>query len=266
MILRVSNDNAGRATRDGLPTKKQKGLAAAARRATGRLRRLFGHDVADNSVEAKVAVANFLTAMLGVTARIYPGWQKLLNDALADCSLSFDERRNLFEMHPVDDYFFAAVVALETVKLRGLYTPLEAAELLGEIGEQVDAKAGRVDRIVSDLIFLMLGRIGLGAGMEHMKAPYDKAVKTVLQQMGVGKIAAARGLLGDVALRHMLGEPLALGVPQWWKAFQAQFRIYWSEPEPVYMGEYDVAPATTAPALDKRAPTRRKLPRRAVAF
>src|SRR5436189_197685 len=79
----------------------------------------------------------------------------------------------------------AAVVALETAKLRGLYTPLEAAELLGEIGEQVDARAGRVDRIVSDLVFLMLGRIEMGAGMERMKAPYDKAVKTVLQQMGV---------------------------------------------------------------------------------
>jgi hypothetical protein len=262
MVLRVSNDTerAGRAAL-GLPKKKQKGLAAAAKRATGRLRRMFGQDVADNSVEAKDAVANFLTAMLGVTARIYPGWQRLLNDALADCALNFDERRNLFEMHPVDDYFFAAVVALETAKLRGLYTPEESAELLGEIGAQVDARAGRMDRIVSDLVFLMLGRIDLGAGMERMKAPYDKAVKTVLQQMGVTKIPAARGLLGDVGLRHMLGEPLALGVPQWWKAFQAQFRIYWNEPEPVYMAEDEVAPVTEAPA-----PARRKLRRRAVAF
>ena len=266
MVLRVSNDNRGDGIAFGLPTKKQKGLAAAAKRATSRLRRMFGADIPDTSVEAKVAVANFLTAMMGVSARLYPGWQKLLNDALTDCTLSFDERRNLFEMHPVDDYFFAAVVALEAVKLRGLYTPLEAAELLGEIGEQVDARAGRVDRVVSDLVFLMIGRIDMGAGMERMKAPYDKAVKTILQQMGVTKIAAARGLLGDVALRHMLGEPLALGVPQWWKAFQAQFRIYWNEPEPVYMDEYEVAPATAAPVLNKTGTARRKLPRRAVAF
>ena len=265
MSLRVSNDNSGGARKgrpaSGLPTKKQKGLAAAAKRATDRLGRMFGRDVADNSVEAKEAVAHFLTAMMGVSARLYPAWLKILNDALAECSLDFDERRNLFEMHPLDDYFFAAVVALETAKLRGLYTPLEAAELLSEIGEQVDAKADRTDRVVSDLVFLMLGRIDLGAGMERMKAPYDKAVKTVLQHLGIGKIAATRKLLGDVGLRHMLGEPLALGVPQWWKAFQVKFRIYWSEPEPVYMEEDEVGPVTEAPT-----PTRRKLRRRAVAF
>ena len=262
----VSNDN-GRGAASGLPTRKKTGFAAAARRATGRLRRMFGHDEADSSVEAKVAVANFLTAMAGVSARLYPAWQRILNDALADCHLDFDERRNLFEMHPVDDYFFAAVVALETAKLRGLYTPLEAAELLGEIGAQVDAKADRRDRLVSDMVFLMLGRIDLGAGMERMKAPYDKAVKTVLQQMGIAKIAATRKLLGDVGLRHMLGEPLALGVPQWWKAFQAQFQIYWNEPEPVYI-EDDEAPLATVKksSVDKGAPARRKLRRRAVAF
>src|SRR6185436_3585688 len=139
MSPRVSNDDnrRGGRTTAGLPTRKQKGIAAAARRVTGRLRRMLGQDEADNSVEAKDAVGHFLTAMLGVTARIYPAWQKLLNDALAECDLTFDERRNLFEMHPVDDYFFAAVVALETAKLRGLYTPEEATELLGEIGAQV---------------------------------------------------------------------------------------------------------------------------------
>ena len=258
----MPNDNAHGGRGASLPTRKKKGLAAAARRVTGRLRRLLGQDEADNSVEAKVAVAHFLTAMQGVAARLYPGWQTLLNDALAECDLTFDERRNLFEMHPIDDYFFAAVVALETAKLRGLYTPAEATELLGEIGAQVDAKAGRVDRVVSDLVFLMLGRIDLGAGMERMKAPYDKAVKTVLQQIGIGKIASTRKLLGDVALRHMLGEPLALGVPQWWKSFQAQFKIYWNEPEPEYLEDDELVPAPVAAP----APLRRTLRRKAAAF
>ncbi|MBX7200591.1 MAG: hypothetical protein K1X51_14580 [Rhodospirillaceae bacterium] len=257
----MSNDDGRGGRSAGLPTRKKKGLAAAARRVTGRLRRLLGQEEADKSVEAKDAVNHFLNAMLGVSARLYPGWQKLLNDSLAECELTFDERRSLFEMHPIDDYFFAAVVALETAKLRGLYTPPEAAELLGEIGAQVDAKAGRTDRVVSDLVFLMLGRIDLGSGMERMKAPYDKAVKTVLQHIGVGKIASTRKLLGDVALRHMLGEPLALGVPQWWKSFKAQFRIYWNEPEPVYLEDHEIAPATAAPA-----PLRRTLRKRAAAF
>lgn len=257
----MPNDNSQGGKAGGLPTRRNKGIAAAARRVTGRLRRLLGHEQADNSVEAKDAVSHFLTAMQGVSARLYPGWQKLLNDALSECDLTFDERRNLFEMHPVDDYFFAAVVALETAKLRGLYTPEEATELLGEIGAQVDAKANRTDRLVSDLVFLMLGRIDLGSGMERMKAPYDKAVKTVLQHMGVGKTAATRKLLGDVALRHMLGEPLALGVPQWWKSFKAQFKVYWNEPEPVYLEDYEVVPTAATPA-----PLRRGLRRRAAAF
>ena len=115
MCSRVSSDNAS-GGHGGLPTRKKKGLAAAARRVTGRLRRLLGHEGADNAVEAKDAVAHFLTAMVGVTARLYPAWQKLLNDSLAECELSFDERRNLFEMHPVDDYFFAAVVALVPIQ------------------------------------------------------------------------------------------------------------------------------------------------------
>jgi len=78
--------------------------------------------------------------------------------------LNYDERRTVFELHPIDDYFFAAVVALEAARLRTLYTPREAEELLSEIGEQVDVRAGRRDRVVSDLVFNMIGRIDLGSG------------------------------------------------------------------------------------------------------
>jgi len=79
------------------------------------------------------------------------GWSATLNDALSEHSLNYDERRTVFELHPIDDYFFAAVVALEAARLRTLYTPREAEELLSEIGEQVDVRAGRRDRVVSDL-------------------------------------------------------------------------------------------------------------------
>ena len=80
----MSNDNGHGGKSAGLPTRKKKGLAAAARRVTGRLRRMLGQEEADNAVEAKDAVRHFLTAMLGVSARLYPAWQKLLNDALAE--------------------------------------------------------------------------------------------------------------------------------------------------------------------------------------
>jgi len=66
-----------------------------------------------------------------------------------------------------------------------------------------------------------------------MKAPYDKVVKLILQQVGVHRIEATKPLMRDKGFRHLLGEPLALNVPQWWRAFQTKFRITWKEPEPV---------------------------------
>jgi hypothetical protein len=246
-----------------LPTKKQKGLAAAARRAGTKLRRFFGSDIPANSAEAKEAVAHFLTAMAAVSAQAFPGWQRVLNDGLSDCTLNIDDRRALFELHPIDDYFFAAVVALEAAKLRSLYNPMEASELLSEIGEQVDARAGRNDRVVSDLVFLTISRIDLGTGNDRMKTPYDKAVKTILQQIGMDRIDAASDLINDAGFRHLLGEPLALGVPQWWRAFHSQFSIYWNEPEPVYMDNDNVVPAAAQPVASS---PRRRGRRRAVAF
>jgi hypothetical protein len=225
------------------------------------MRRLVGASPLCETAEANEAVAYFLDAMTAVAARTYPCWHRTLNEALADCSLGFDDRRSLFEIHPVDDYYFAAVVALEAAKLRTLYTPQEASELLSEIGLQVDARSGRHDRVVSDLVFHMIGRIDLGAGRDRMKAPYDKVVKVVLQHMGLQLIEATRPLMKDVGLRHMLGEPLALGVPQWWRAFHTQFRIHWDEPEPVYINDDDLIPDVPV-----GLPTRRRPRRRAVAF
>jgi len=105
----------------------------------------------------------------------------------------------------------------------------------------------------------MIGRIDLGSGMERMKAPYDKVVKLILQQVGVHRIEATKPLMRDKGFRHLLGEPLALNVPQWWRAFQTKFRITWKEPEPVYLSD-DAAPVIAAPA------PRRRPRRRAAAF
>src|SRR5262249_353881 len=148
----------------------------------------------------------------------------------------------LFELNPIDDYFFAATVALEAARMRMLYTPREAEELLSEIGEQVDLRAGRQDRVVSDLVFDMLGRIGTSGGMEQIKAPYDTVVKAILLQIGVHRVETTKALMRDVAFRHLLGEPLALNVTQWWRAFQTKFRLTWKEPEPVYLSDDDAAP------------------------
>jgi hypothetical protein len=247
-----------------IPTRKKRGLAGLAWRLSGPVRRLLGVEGDDNSVEASLAVSYFLSEMLAASGRTYLTWSKLLNDALSECSLGFDERRSLFDANPVDDFYFAGVVALECARMRGFYPPFEAAEILGEVGDQVDAAAGRHDRVVSDLVFLILGRIELGAGVDRMKTPYDQVVKAILQHVGVHKIDNTKVLMSDKALRHLLGEPLALGVPQWWKSFQSRFRLYWPEPQvdPAPAEEIDIP----APAAEASVPMRGRRRRRATAF
>lgn len=264
--LKVAETDGG-ADRDApLGSQKEKGVAGVVRRTVVKLRRMFGADLPENTAEAKEAVRHFLAEMNSVAVRTYPGWVKILNQGLGEHELTYDERRALLEIHPIDDYFFAGIVALETARIRGLYTPDEATELLGEIGHQVDAAAGRQDRVVSDLVFLILGRIDLNTGVEHMKAPYDKVVKSILQQIGLNKIDATKGLMADKAFRHMLGEPLALGVPQWWKAFQAKFSLYWEAPEEMDEEETEMALQALAAANAAPARGRRRGRKRASSF
>jgi hypothetical protein len=131
----------------------------------------------------------------------------------------------LLEHPPLDDYYFAAVVGLEAAKIRRHLPPDRASEVLTEVAEQVDRAAGRPDRVVSDFAFFVMGRIDLEAGVERMKMPYDEAVKALLQKIGLEADEITRPLMDDLAFRHQLGEPLALGIPAWWKKFaQARAR------------------------------------------
>ncbi|MGE3334095.1 MAG: hypothetical protein AB7I36_10655 [Rhodospirillaceae bacterium] len=250
-----------------IPTRKKRGLAGLAWRLSLPVRRLLGSDDIDNNVEAQLAVSYFLNEMIAAAARTYPTWSRLLDNAFSECALNYDERRALFEVHPIDDYYFAGVVALECARMRGFYNALEASEILGEVGDQVDAAAGRSDRVVSDLVFYIMGKVELGSGVDRMKAPHDKVVKAILHHIGVDKVESTRALLRDKALRHQLGEPLATGIPQWWKAFQTQFRLYWPTPEERAAEAQIEEKAASAPASsDTPLPMRGRRRRRAVAL
>jgi hypothetical protein len=238
-----------------IPKKQIRGLPEFLIRLAPRIRAIIGAQSATSLVEAKDAVAHFLQAMEAVAARTYPNWSAILNARLSDCTLSFEDQRALIDRHPIDDYYLAGIVALEAARMRHSYTPAEADEILGEIGEQVDGVAGRMDRVVSDLVFDILGQIELGSGVDRMKMPHDKVVKAILQHMGFKKNDFTRELLFDVGFRHSLGEPLALHVPQWWKAFREQFIIHWPEPEP------EPGPETTAEDVPP-APTKKPEPKR----
>jgi hypothetical protein len=256
----------GSQKKPSLGEKKPKGLAAAVRRTMIKLRRMFGSDIPENMAEAREAVSHFLNEMNSVAARTYPAWNRILLDGLSEHALTYEESRALLEIHPLDDYYLAGIVAMDAARIRNLYPRDEATELLGEIGDQVDAAAGRQDRIVSDLVFRMIGRIDLNAEYDPSKAPYDKIVKTILQQMGVHKNAATRPLMNDKGYRHLLGEPLAVSVPHWWRDFQSRFTIYWEEPEEMDEEELDKALEALAASTAAPAPRRRRLRRRAASF
>jgi hypothetical protein len=249
-----------------LGEKKPRGVAAVMRRTVLRLRRLFGADVPENMAEAREAVSHFLSEMNSVAARTYPGWNRVLLDGLSEHDFSYDEGRALLEIHPLDDYYFAGVVAMDAARIRMYYAQAETTELLGEIGDQVDASAGRQDRVVSDLVFKMISRIGLNAEYDPSKAPYDKVVKTILQEMGVQKNPKTRPLMNDKGFRHLLGEPLAVNVPQWWQAFHAKFSLYWEEPEEMDEEELDEALRTLAASTAAPPPSRRRVRKRAASF
>jgi hypothetical protein len=261
----VTESPNGSQKKPGLGEKQPKGVAAAMRRTVIMLRRMFGSDVPENLAEAREAVSHFLGAMHSVAARTYPAWNRILIEGLSEHSLTYEESRALLEIHPIDDYYFAGVVAMDAVRIRQWYSADESTELLGEIGDQVDGAVHRQDRVVSDLVFKMIGRVDLNAEYDPSKAPYDKIVKTILQQMGVHKNALTRPLMNDKGYRHLLGEPLAVGVPHWWRDFHSKFSIYWDEPEEMDEDELDMALHTLAAQNAAPAP-RRRVRKRALSF
>ena len=117
--------------------------------------------------------------------------------------------------------------------VRQLFAPDEAEELLElDRREQVDALAGRGDRLVSDLLFAMIGRLDTIA-TDSQKKSYDQVVKVILQRLGIDRIEATEHLMGQALFRHILGEPLALGVPHWWNNFLAKYAIGRSRRDPI---------------------------------
>lgn len=208
------------------------------------------------TVEVKTAVARFLKHMAAASRKTFPAWQKKLIEGLDDCDLSYDTQYALVDAHPIDDYYFAGVVALEAAKIRRLFAPDEASELLAAIGEKVDAVAGRQDRMVSDLLFFIVGRVEQAAHVDKQKMPHDEVVKALLQKLGIDRSEETVHLMREVLYRHELGEPLALGVPQWWQLFRTKYSLA-GKPEAVSLSSAVPAP--------EQIPVPRK-PRRAASF
>ncbi len=170
-------------------------------------------------------IASFLSAMTAAAERTFPMWNKLYLDGLVDVAPEGSPLYDQLAAHqPIDDFYYAGVVAYEAAKIRRYLDPDNASQLLSELAAQVDHAARRSDRTVSDLVFFIMGRIELESGAELMTMPYDKVVQIILQRIGLEQHDSTKPLMNDFAYRHGLGEPLARGIPAWWKNYAAQIK------------------------------------------
>lgn len=177
--------------------------------------------------EVKTAdvIATFLADMTTAARKTYPFWHKTLINGVIDVAPEGSELyRQLIEYQPLDDYYFAGVVALEGAKIRRYIEPSLAGDFLIDLAAQVDKASGRPDRIVSDLVFFMMSRVEVESGLDVLTMPYDKIVHLLLQRIGLDRNETSLPLMSDFAFRHTLGEPLARGVPAWWKAYAVKLQ------------------------------------------
>jgi hypothetical protein len=202
--------------------------------------------------------------MATVAKRTFPAWHETLLGGLEECALGYDDKRAVIEVHPLDDFYFAGVVALEASKIRQLFSDEQASELLSLIAEQVDAVADRKDRVISDLIFSIISKVDLAKTASNQKMPYDQVVKAILLRLGVDKIEATAHLMTDALYRHTLGAPLALGVPHWWQTFKSKYRLGHDIAEGDE--QIDAAIPRVTATESPRVKASRKAPRRAAAF
>lgn len=187
--------------------------------------------VPHNAVAYDAAVRQFLGNVMGVCARTFPAWQRLVESGLAEQSLSPDHGRDLAAQYPLDDLFFAGFVALEASRLPALYGPEEGDTIICAIAEEIDRYAQRRDRLLSDLLFEVLARLHLMNPAAEQR-PYDKIVKVILRRLDFDQTDAGRMLLADKAFRHSLAEPFARHSPQWWEKFKTHFVLYDPAPSP----------------------------------
>ncbi|TAL02437.1 MAG: hypothetical protein EPO08_07050 [Rhodospirillaceae bacterium] len=116
-----------------------------------------------------------------------------------------------------DPWFFAGLIALEAAKICDLFPPREAAVLLRQISEEADGLIGRRGRAVSRLAFALMGRLGFGAVILHMKVPDHRISDIILLMMGDRK--TWRHLLPTRTAHRQVRAALKTGAPSWWQDY-----------------------------------------------
>jgi hypothetical protein len=102
------NTNAGR------PKRPRVSRMARFRHWLARVFMPFKHHVPPNGVTPAEAVASFLGTMTANTTRTSAGWLKTLGTGLEDCGIGYEARYEFFDKTPVEDYYFAGMVAMQS--------------------------------------------------------------------------------------------------------------------------------------------------------
>jgi len=176
------------------------------------------------AIEPKTAIAKFLTDVRIYTDRAWRPFNCVLCESLAACGLSRAERHAILDLHPIEDFFFGAMIALHAYRVRDLFAPRVAEALLRELALQVDASAGRNDSVVSNLVFLAFGCIRKARARDN-HCDHDQVIENLLERIGLHKNARTCALMTNLAQRHALAEPLACAAPNWWESFLSLYLI-----------------------------------------
>ena len=175
-------------------------------------------------IHPKQAIEKFLVDMRLTAERAFRRWNKVLLEALSDCPLSPNERAVLLKTHPVDDYFYAGVVALHAQAVRQLFPNDVAEGLMKELAIQVDASVGRNDSVVSHIVFMALSRMRKAREANNAR-DHDQVIDTLLERIGVDRRKATQHLMTQLLLRQTLGEPLVMASPNWWQGFAQLYSV-----------------------------------------
>ncbi len=170
------------------------------------------------SIAPATAVQKFLVDMRLTAERSFRAWKQALDAGFAKTALAPADRAALLKPHPLEDYFYAGLIGLQAAAVRESFTPTVAEALLRQVALQVDDAVGRGDRMVSNMVFIIFGRIRKNAGLGLTARPEDVVTDVILERLSIDRMKATGAFMHDPRYRRALAAPL-ITRPPWWKAF-----------------------------------------------
>ncbi|MCA0201423.1 MAG: hypothetical protein LCH56_11380 [Proteobacteria bacterium] len=175
-------------------------------------------------ITPETAVQKFLVDMRLTAERSFRSWKLAVDAGFAKTNLAPADRTALLKPHPLEDYFYAGLIGLQAAAVRERFTPTVAEALLRQVALQVDDAVGRDDRIVSNMVFIMFGRIRKNADLDLKARPEDVVTDAILERLAIDRMKATSHLMHDPRYRHALTAPL-IARPVWWKAFDEIYMV-----------------------------------------